>query len=886
MKSTLLLFLLSFTFSITSFGQNFTMNSDGIVLCSNASIGETGEINGVVYTKIDDKTDLQVHGGGVSADEACTSGITNMEEWFYRKDFNKDIGHWDVSSVTTMYAMFSYSTFNQDISDWNVSSLTNMNSMFKAATSFNQPIGSWDVSNVYDMAYLFDNARAFNQPLGSWSVSNVTKMQSMFSDAIMFNQPIGSWDVSKVQNMSLMFERNNFNQDIRNWNVSSVVTMYRMFYENQVFNQPIGSWDVSNVTNMEGMFKGEEVRIDEYTQDGLVGSQFNQDISGWNVSNVTTMEDMFRDAHMFNQDLSTWNVSSVTTFQGMFFKAFNFAQDISNWNVSNTPNFSYMFVYALDFNQDLSSWNVENATNMTGMFDMAWSYSQNLSSWCVPLIPTEPTNFYRDTKMTSSDLPGWGSPCRLGQVSLSSPTSGTTNTSLTPTLSWGGIENATNYEIQVSTDNFSSTIINTSTTSTSYTTTTLNYETTYSWRVRGTSTDLTGEWSQVWTFTTEDEPVYPVSKVTLSSPTNTQTGVGLSPTLSWNVDGNATSYTIQVSTDGFSTTITDESITSTSKNLSGLTYSTSYSWRVRASNELGDGEWSDVWSFTTEPEPVAPPQKATLLNPANDATNVPPTLVLSWDSLDDATSYIVEVYTNGTSILSKEVTETSYELTLNNNTTYTWKVRGKNSGGVGSWSDSWRFTIREQLVDPTSIVYPKNMAKGVQTTTTFVWKYVESATSYDFELYNKETNELVHSQNTTDTTLTVSGLDYEKEYRYRVRSVNSVSKSDWVFVDFTTVGMTTSNEDQGIPNDFHLGQNYPNPFNPTTSINYSLPQQSYVLLEVYDMMGQKISTLVDEMKSSGTHTTTFNATNLSSGTYIYRLTIGKYTQTKTMFLIK
>jgi len=855
-------------------------------MCSNASVGETGEINGVVYTKIDEKTDLQVHGGSVSADEACTSGVTNMEEWFYRKDFNKDISHWDVSSVTTMYALFSYSTFNRDISPWNVSSLTNMNSMFKAAVSFNQPIGSWNVSNVYDMAYLFENARAFNQPIGSWDVSNVTKMQLMFKNAIMFNQDIGDWNVSKVRNMSGMFDSNNFNQDISRWNTSSVVLMNHMFYENQVFNQPIGSWDVSNVTNMEGMFKGEEVRIDDYTNNGLVGSQFNQDISGWNVGNVTNMEDMFRDAHMFNQNISQWNVSSVTSFQSMFFKAFNFTHDISNWNVSNSTNFMYMFVYAIDFNQDLSSWNVENATHMDAMFDMAWNYSQDLSSWCVPLISTEPSNFYRDTKMTTNDLPDWGSPCRLGQVSLSSPTNGTTNSSLTPTLSWGSVENTTNYEVQISTDNFSSTIVNTSTTSTSYKTTTLNYETTYSWRVRATSPDLTGDWSQVWTFTTEDEPVYPVSKVSLSSPTNNQTGVGLSPTLSWNTDGNATSYTIEVSTDGFTTTIVNESLSSTSKALSGLTYSTSYSWRVRASNELGDGEWSDTWSFTTEPEPIDPPTKVTLLNPVNDATNVPPTLVLSWDSLDDATSYIVEVSNNGSTIVSKEVTQTSYELTLNHNTTYNWKVRGKNSGGLGSWSDSWRFTIREQLVDPTSIVYPKSMAKGVQTTTTFVWKDVKSATSYDFELYNKETNELVHNENTTDTTLTISGLDYEKEYRYRVRSVNSVSKSDWVFVDFTTVGMTTSNENSDIPNDFELGQNYPNPFNPTTSINYSLPQSSYVLLEVYDMMGQKISTLVDGVKSSGTHTITFNATNLSSGTYIYRITTGEFSETKTMFLIK
>jgi hypothetical protein len=356
--------------------------------------------------------------------------------------------------------------------------------------------------------------------------------------------------------------------------------------------------------------------------------------------------------------------------------------------------------------------------------------------------------------------------------------------------------------------------------------------------------------------------------------------------LIWNIDNNATSYTIELSNDNFNNIFLTKTLNTNRLNLTDLVNNKTYHWRVRASNELGDGEWSDIWSFTTEPDPVNPPIKGTLLNPSNNATNVPPTLVLSWDSLDDATSYIVEVSNNGSTVVSEEVTQTSYKLTLNHNTTYTWKVRGKNSGGLGSWSDSWKFTIREQLVDPTSIVYPKSMAKGVQTTTTFIWKDVESATSYDFELYNKQTDELVHSESTTDTTLTVSGLDYEKEYRYRVRAVNSVSKSDWVFVDFTTVGMTTSNEWNDIPNDFELRQNYPNPFNPTTTITYSIPQSSYVLLEVYDMMGQKIATLVDGVKSPGVHTTTFDATNLSSGTYIYRITTNGFSETKTMFLIK
>jgi len=888
MKTLYTSFVFTFIIHILSFGQNFSFNSNGILVCTNASVGETSTIDGVTYTKIDSKNSLQIHGGSVSADEACISGVTDLEQWFYQKDFNKDIGHWDVSSVTRMYALFSYSSFNQDIGKWDVSNVTSMNSLFNAATSFNQDISSWDVSNVYDMAYMFEKARAFDQPIGSWNVSNVTKMQGMFQDARMFNQPIGNWDVSKVRNMSMMFKRSNFNQSIGDWNTGSVTTMYQMFFENQVFNQPIGSWDVSNVTNMQQMFQGVQVRIDEYTNDGLVGSQFNQDIGNWDVSSVTTMEDMFREAHMFNQDISSWDVSSVTTFQGMFYKGFNFNHGIDTWNVSNITDFRYMFVYAIDFNQSLSNWDVSNATMMTAMFDMAWNYSQDLSMWCVTNISTEPTNFRRDTPLTDQQMPNWGALCSLSSVSLTSPSNSSSNVSLTPTLSWTENTDATSYDVQVSTNNFSSNVINTNTASTSYTTSELSYSTTYQWRVRAKTSELTSDWSQTFTFTTEDAPIIPVSKVVLTSPSNQSTGIGLSPTLSWESDANANSYTIQVSTDNFSTFVKNQSITSTSTTLSSLSYTTTYSWRVKASNEAGDGEWSDVWSFTTEDEPVPPPSKATLTTPRNNATQIPPSLTLSWDTLDDASSYIVQVSTNGfsTYIVNETTSITSHDIEVNTNTTYQWRVRGVNSGGNGSWSDVWSFTTREDLIDPAQIVSPKQMAKGVQTTPKFIWKKVNRATLYDVRLYRKNTGELIYEGSTNDTTFTINGLDYETEYIYKVKAKNSNVESEWSEVQFTTTGMTTSNEGNDIPNDFELGQNYPNPFNPTTSINYSLPQSSYVLLEVYDMMGQKISTLVDGVKSPGTHTTTFDATDLSSGTYIYRITTNGFSETKKMFLIK
>jgi hypothetical protein len=89
-----------------------------------------------------------------------------------------------------------------------------------------------------------------------------------------------------------------------------------------------------------------------------------------------------------------------------------------------------------------------------------------------------------------------------------------------------------------------------------------------------------------------------------------------------------------------------------------------------------------------------------------------------------------------------------------------------------------------------------------------------------------------------------------------------------------------------VPTDFNLKQNYPNPFNPTTTIEYALPQAAMVSLKIYDILGREVQTLVNEPKSAGFYTATFDASRLSSGTYFYKLIAGSFVQTKKMVLVK
>ncbi|AXJ02006.1 Por secretion system C-terminal sorting domain-containing protein [Cyclonatronum proteinivorum] len=104
-------------------------------------------------------------------------------------------------------------------------------------------------------------------------------------------------------------------------------------------------------------------------------------------------------------------------------------------------------------------------------------------------------------------------------------------------------------------------------------------------------------------------------------------------------------------------------------------------------------------------------------------------------------------------------------------------------------------------------------------------------------------------------------------------------------VTFTLVPATNIGRDE-IVSGFELGQNYPNPFNPTTNISFTLPEASEVSLEVFNMQGQRVATLANGSFSAGNHTVTFDAANLSSGIYLYRMTSGAFTQTNKMMLVK
>jgi hypothetical protein len=103
----------------------------------------------------------------------------------------------------------------------------------------------------------------------------------------------------------------------------------------------------------------------------------------------------------------------------------------------------------------------------------------------------------------------------------------------------------------------------------------------------------------------------------------------------------------------------------------------------------------------------------------------------------------------------------------------------------------------------------------------------------------------------------------------------------------TEIEAVTNIEDEfTTPENFYLSQNYPNPFNPSTKIEFRIAESGFVNLIVYDVLGNEITTLVSENKTTGTYEVNWKAENIPSGVYFYKITTGNFIETKKMLLLR
>lgn len=134
-------------------------------------------------------------------------------------------------------------------------------------------------------------------------------------------------------------------------------------------------------------------------------------------------------------------------------------------------------------------------------------------------------------------------------------------------------------------------------------------------------------------------------------------------------------------------------------------------------------------------------------------------------------------------------------------------------------------------------------------------------------------------------------VDVETQYTYRVAAYNASTESEYSN-EASLKTLTSVNSRAAIPSDYMLMQNYPNPFNPSTLIRYNLPRESRVIVSVYTILGEKVSTLINEIQNEGNYELSFDASKYSSGIYLVKMIAEsiesgrKFVDVKKMLLMK
>ncbi|NJD23433.1 MAG: T9SS type A sorting domain-containing protein [Melioribacter sp.] len=353
---------------------------------------------------------------------------------------------------------------------------------------------------------------------------------------------------------------------------------------------------------------------------------------------------------------------------------------------------------------------------------------------------------------------------------------------------------------------------------------------------------------------------------------------------------------------------------------------TTYYWHVRsrlAANHASISAWSSAADFTvastasgaaTTPIPSTPvggqiidsPLSAiTLYWSAASTQSLDYEIVIAQSSSVDGVGKLNHplATSSGWAVTdpTNSILVTAIPYTVTPGATYYWQVRSRlsaNTAIMSPWSMVASFSTAAGSSSVVPLVITPNYLQPINTSSAILsWRIPvpsESHLKYDVQYSkNADFSNSVLRTNIDEPVAQVTGLEPNSVYYWRVLSKNdngSVSNFSSTGT-FKTGNVTAVDERQVLPTTFELSQNYPNPFNPTTKITYTLPQNSFVSLKVYDMLGREVKSLVNNEMLAGNHSVDWNGENnsgfkVSSGTYIYRITAGNFVSVKKMILIK
>ncbi len=828
----------------------FPIAENGVtVTCKEAQPNDIGLVGDVIYKALSEDSLRTRVASNQDVTNVCTSLVTNMSSLFLDKtEFNQDIGNWDVSSVTNMNAMFlDASAFNQDIGNWDVSSVTNMNLMFSGAVLFNQDISSWNVSSVTTMRSMFQRAEKFNTSIAAWEPVKVTTAVGMFEQATSFNQNISD----------VCFPLVDAETDGR-----------EIFAGGPLASSSFTSWpnwgtctEPKAVTSTLSVLDG----------DGNTACPDGVDVGEFVTIAIEIKDSNGRTYTSANSHLVDAFVPAASLGLGSDL-VFNYNENNEQWEATFANSVLGTFEYYVGLKHS-------DEPDVYGEFEL-----------CLATFVMGGNGFFKEMKKEKSqenaETLANTTPFVLGLEHYRTETNGTlVRDTLRVFIDWGDGTTEQFKGMGYPTHTYATTELpqikvagNQNSFKASAAKNQISKLRTISDWGNTKWVDMTDAFRGAMNLniTTKDAP--DLSKV--KSTANMFKGARSfnAPVKNWDVSNITNMTDMFQGASKFNQNLDSWDVS----NVMVFDSNPRTSAQKTKANELDSSEENEMMErpdldmdFVEDYEPGGKLKVNTsntisgfLVGTAMSPNNLD-SLLIGWSKLDlvDGVGFSVGTLQYGSA--GKAALD---QIRSNNG----WTVV---SGGEEGGNDA-----------PVFSNFPDTVQISFGSTSVIpVWQFVNDTNTPDDELdFGFEVisdSAITFSYDDTNGNLSVTAPEITLTFQVAVLVTNNdfIAASDTVTIEAVS---SVDIEEETLVNEFRLSQNYPNPFNPSTTVSFDIPIGSHVRLEVYNMLGQKVLTVLDEFKSAGTHQAKIDMKTLNSGTYLYRLSAGNNSTTKIMTLIK
>ncbi len=485
--------------------------------------------------------------------------------------------------------------------------------------------------------------------------------------------------------------------------------------------------------------------------------------------------------------------------------------------------------------------------------------------------------FFRDTNTAWSEK--WMFSTLPATPRLLIPENNTQHFPVNGTLQWTSISNATNYIVQIAYGNDFHNIIKEENVVTNYLSLfNLDFNTQYFWRVKAVSKGIESQWSEIRSFATLEELIYPRFD---------EYKIPLNVKFYWNktIGFNYYDFKISEDYDFVKNCVIYTNIKDTTFFIKNLKPNKLYYWTVRA-NSNDRSKWSDVFQFTTQ---LAVPE---LFEPLNQEILAPANLVFKWNAVEGADYYNLIVSRDS---LQNDIVFNLNKLKVNEHTLpeilpngdFYWSVTAYNDKNSSFRSAVYKFTVNGSFI---SLLVPNGGEFWIKDSEPKLIKWNKKINS-DVRI------DLYRNGDSFRTIIDSVGADFDffnwvipqdipddSTYQVKVSSLNNPEVFSLSRKTFSIKSLTNI-IDNGEVVKFYVA-NYPNPFSHLTYFDISIEKATYCTINIYDVNGSRLTEIINSNLDAGKYTFIWDAIEYHSGVYYYVVIINGETRRGTLTLIK